>query len=86
MSNNNNDFFDFGFTTLNEEELESVQKLAEVSCAANELGERLDRLYNAVLPLLRQLKSNPEKDYIYWPNRVKKVEDFEKFIERIAKG
>ena len=80
------DFFDFGFTAVNEDELESVQKLTEVSSTAHSLEERLDRLHKAILPLLQQLKANPEKDYIYWPNRVKKVQDFETFIEKIAKG
>ena len=82
----NNDFFDFGFTAVDEQELESVQKLSEVSNTAHTLEERLQKLHNAILPLLQQLKTNPEKDYIYWPNRVKKVEQFEKFIEQIAKG
>lgn len=83
---NGNDFFDFGFTAVDEQELESVQKLSEVSNTAHSLEERLDRLHKAILPLLQQLKTNPEKDYIYWPNRVKKVEQFEVFIEKIAKG
>ena len=51
--------------------------------AANTAQERLDQLYNAITPLLNNLKANPEKDYIYWPNRLKKVEDFESKIQEI---
>jgi len=42
-------------------------------------------LYNAILPLLSNLKANPEKDYIYWPNRTEKVEAFEDLIAGIIK-
>ena len=31
------------------------------------------------------LKKNPEKEYIYWPNRVAKVEQFEDLISGIIK-
>lgn len=83
------DIFDFGFTAVDESELEAVQKAAEeasaTSATANELEDKLNRLYNAILPLLSNLKANPEKDYIYWPNRVEKVEAFEDHIAKIIK-
>jgi hypothetical protein len=28
-----------------------------------------------VMPLLYNLKKNPEKEYIYWPNRENKIQD-----------
>ena len=84
------DFFDFGFTAVNEEELEVVQKaqqqVTEESTAAKTIQERLDGLYNAITPLLNNLKKNPEKDYILWPNRLEKVEQFETMLQRIYKG
>ena len=43
-------------------------------------------LCKAILPLLHNLKKNPDKDYIKWPNRVKKVEEFEKMIAGIVNG
>lgn len=83
-----NDLFDFGFTAVDEHELEAVQQAQadanEQSSTVGELEQRLDNLYNAVLPLLTNLKANPEKDYIYWPNRVDKVEAFEQHIANIA--
>ena len=75
--------FDFGFTAVNEEELEAVQK---VSVAASSTEERLHNLYNAIIPLLNNLKQNPEKDYILWPNRLEKVEQFESHLQSIYKG
>ena len=85
----NDDFFDFGFTAVNEDELEAVQKVnkkVEVSqTEATSVQERLDKLYNAITPLLNNLKKNPEKEYILWPNRLEKAEQFEDHIQNIYK-
>ncbi len=75
--------FDFGFTAVDEDELEAVQK---VSATASSAEERLNNLYNAIVPLLNNLKANPEKDYILWPNRLAKVEQFEDHLQEIYKG
>ena len=81
------DIFDFGFTVVDEDELEAVQKAAAavetVSATASGAQEKLDKLYNAVQPLLTNLKANPQKPYIYWPNRLEKVEAFEDHIQGI---
>ena len=77
------DMFDFGFTAVDEEELEAVQK---VSVAAESVEDRLHSLYNAIIPLLNNLKQNPEKDYILWQNRLEKVEQFESHLQSIYKG
>ena len=82
--------FDFGFTAVDESELKAVQ---EVSKKAESLGadalntqEKLDSLYNAITPLLNNLKKNPEKEYILWPNRIDKVEQFEAHLLKIYKS
>tara|TARA_Y100000052_G_C2877165_1_gene43355 strand:+ start:71 stop:337 length:267 start_codon:yes stop_codon:yes gene_type:complete len=83
------DFFDFGFTAVDEDELEAVQKVTKKAEAsqteASSAQERLDKLYNAITPLLNNLKKNPEKEYILWPNRLEKVEQFEDHIQKIYK-
>jgi|TARA_B100000927_G_scaffold98704_1_gene79841 hypothetical protein len=83
------DQFDFGFTAVDEDELEVVQKqtqkLESTSGKAEELEDKLNKLYNSILPLLSNLKKNPEKDYIYWPKRTEKVEAFEELIAGIIK-
>jgi hypothetical protein len=84
------DMFDFGFTAVDEEELQAVQQTAALASDAEQLAtttqERLDKLYNAIIPLLNNLKKNPEKDYILWPNRLDKVEEFETHLQEIYKG
>jgi hypothetical protein len=80
------DIFDFGFTAVDESELEAFQQLENVSEAADETQTRLDNLYNAIQPLLTNLKKNPEKEYILWPNRLDKIEEFEDYIQNIYKG
>jgi hypothetical protein len=81
------DIFDFGFTAVTEDELEAVRVSQSSASDAEQLAsasqDRLDKLYNAIQPLLTNLKKNPEKDYIYWPNRLGKVEAFEDHIQEI---
>ena len=84
------DMFDFGFTAVDEDELQAVQQTTALANDAEQLAtttqERLDKLYNAITPLLNNLKQNPEKDYILWPNRLEKVEQFESHLQSIYKG
>lgn len=79
------DMFDFGFTAVDESELEAVQNAQKVAVQAEGTADKLNQLYNAILPLLNNLKKNPDKDYIYWPNRIEKVEQFEDYITNIIK-
>ena len=82
--------FDFGFTAVDEDELQTVQQTAAVAHNAEQLAmttqSRLDKLYNSVVPLLNNLKKNPEKEYILWPNRLEKIELFETKLQQIYKG
>jgi hypothetical protein len=83
------DFFDFGFSAVDESELESFQKATaeakEASATASTYEEKLNSLYNAIIPLLTNLKKNNDKDYIYWPNRLERVEKFEEMISNIIR-
>lgn len=80
------EFFDFGFTAVTEDELEVAQKASSASETAKTTQERLDSLYNAITPLLNNLKKNPEKEYILWPNRLEKIEEFEDHLQKIYRG
>tara|TARA_R110001606_G_scaffold230413_2_gene378277 strand:+ start:389 stop:667 length:279 start_codon:yes stop_codon:yes gene_type:complete len=86
----NDTFDDFGFTAVDETELNSYQqaeaKVEDAEEVAMAVSEKIDKLYNAVQPLLNNLKANPEKEYILWPNRLEKVEQFEKFLHDIYKS
>jgi len=84
------ELFDFGFTAVDESELNSYQQVTEAQAKAEETSqiasatqEKVDELYNAIQPLLNNLKANPEKEYILWPNRLKKIEQFETYLQGI---
>ena len=94
---NIDDSFDFGFSVVDEEELEVLQQakteieatkttLQQTSAEAETLEERLNRLYNMVQPLLNNLAKNPEKNYIYWPDRLTKIEQFRDALDSVYKG
>lgn len=79
--------FDFGFTAITEDELSSVETskkiIEENEATTEELRNRLLELYSAVIPLLDNLRANPEKEYILWPNRVEKIDKFETKLAEI---
>ena len=75
---------DFGFTAVNESELEVAKQASAATGTAKEQEEKLQKLYNAIKPLLANLKQNPEKEYILWPNRVGVIEKFESHLADIV--
>ena len=82
--------FDFGFTLVDESELNTYQQAAEATAqveattlVASATQEKVDALYNAIQPLLNNLKQNPEKEYILWPTRLEKIEQFESYLQGI---
>lgn len=81
--------FDFGFSTITEEELKALgkkelQPLAD-DLAAKLAGEqdRVTQIYNLFTALLKNLAADPEKHYIYWPNRQGKINEVQKLIDKI---
>ena len=76
------DIFDFGFTLVDESELDIVQ---EASVTSTKSEEKLQKLYDAIQPLLNNLKANPEKDIIKWAgkDRVAKIDAFRKHLDSI---
>ena len=89
--------FDFGFTAVTEDELAVVQNLekeketatnrAALSSSEKEkLDNKINTLYNMFQPLLNNLAKNPEKDYIYWPKRLDKIEEFSDKLDAIYKS
>jgi len=82
--------FDFGFTAMTEDELSVVQETKaqaeSASASAEEASQRAQIMYEAIIPLLNNLKANPEKDYIYWPNRYEKLDAFADKLHQILSG
>ena len=75
---------DFGFTAVNESELEVAKAASTASSSAKQQEEKLKKLYNAIKPLLANLKQNPDKEYILWPNRIGIIEKFEAHLADIV--
>ena len=65
--------FDFGFSHIDENDIPSVKVT----------DKKLQQMYDAIMPLLKNLKANPEKDIIKWPNRVAKIDEFIKKLDGI---
>jgi len=82
-----NDDFDFGFSVMTEDELEAVQQLASQKSAVEgdvaQLQAKIDKLYKMVIPLLNNLQKDPDKEYIYWPNRLVKIKEFKALLDKV---
>jgi gas vesicle protein len=72
------EFFDFGFTFADADELDAVQEIqqkAETASStadewqsqAEEWRDKANKLYESMQPLLDNLQKDSEKEYIYWP-------------------
>jgi hypothetical protein len=64
------DDYDFGFTAVDEKEVaDKFKPEKDWEAVAN-------NIYDMILPFLNNLKKNPDKAYIHWPNRVEKINEF----------
>lgn len=72
------DDWDFGFTS--EEEIKEL--------TSTEVNSKLVEMKNMIMPLLENLKKNPDKDVIKWEGkqRVKQIDAFIKKLENFTKG
>jgi len=84
---------DFGFSFVEEdfEEVKTQAKTLEANSKTDkemieDLHHRLSVMFNSINPLLENLKSNPEKTTIYWPNRTAKIEAFQNKMKSILEG
>ena len=81
--------FDFGFTAVTEDELEVVQtaqkEATTTKSGLDKVEKKCDTLYNMIKPLLNNLAKNQEKDYIYWPGKVRmsKIEEFSDKLDKV---
>ena len=72
-----NEDHDFGFTFADEEAFTRVETVVD--------NEKLTKLRAMIMPLLLNLKKNPDKDIIQWPGkeRVKSVDAFIKKMDKL---
>jgi len=91
----NDDDFDFGFSAVSEQDLKAMERELEAKVAiqntqlqevAASYEEKLDQLYTMVMPLLKNLAKDSDKDYIYWPDRQKKMLEFIRKVETLVNG
>ena len=68
---------DFGFSLISEEEL---------NAGVQDVTDKLHGLRKMVMPLLNNLMKNPDKEYIFWPDRVKKIQAFIKKMDDYIKS
>lgn len=79
-----NDFDDFGFSVVSEAELkqtelrlkEEIKQTKKQLAAEQTYKKKLEQMHKMIMPLLLNLKKNPDKEYILWPNRVEKIDEF----------
>lgn len=74
-----NDDYDFGFSLMTEDEIRENERLLESAVLTE--SAKLEAFKNMIMPFLRNLTKNPEKEYIFWPDRAEKVEEFIKKID-----
>ena len=74
---------DFGFTFANESEIQQVA-VQDADAANQELTDKLQMMYDSVIPLLKNLSKNPEQDIIKWPNRKAKITEFKNKLDKIG--
>jgi hypothetical protein len=70
----NDDDFDFGFTAVDFDP-------TELQGQVDETKSKLQQVEGLILPLLKNLMKNPDKDYIHWPNRTTVIQ---KQIDKIT--
>ena len=75
---------DFGFSAVSEEEYNAV--INEKADTAEEFQVRLQQVEKLVLPFFTKLLQTADKEYIYWPNRKKLVEDQIQKILKLTRG
>ena len=73
---NLDDDFDFGFTSVSEEDV--------LAPLVSNSQDKAQAMYDAIIPLLTNLAKDSDKnDLIKWPNRAKKIDEFKKKLQDI---
>ena len=57
--------------------------VADQSIKANVAEAKAQKLFDMIMPLLNNLKKNPDKPNIVWPDRQKKIDEFISKLEAV---
>jgi DNA repair exonuclease SbcCD ATPase subunit len=82
---------DFGFSFI-DDEISDLKKqvksntndFSKVSEENEILKNNMKELFELTNKFLENLKKNPEKKTIYWPNRAEKIEEFQEKLKQIV--
>lgn len=88
---------DFGFSLVHADDFEAAAKAREeqvkkvvstaLRSAADEAAQaRMQGLRALVMPLLTNLAKDPDREWIHWPNRAQRIEDFVKKMDAYING
>ena len=86
---------DFGFSAVSEDELKSmerqlqqqvIQTEKQLTLTSKEYKDRMEALYKLIMPLLLNLQKDPDKEYILWPDRSKKMTAFIDKVNKIVEN
>ena len=77
------DDFDFGFSSTSSEEI-TAPIVKNVNMTEEKYQAVIDGLLKAINPLLNNLAKDTDKDFIHWPNRKEKIEEFRAKLFKIA--
>lgn len=80
-----NDFeddFDFGFEFSDD----LTETVTEKELLAASAQNKAETMYKMIMPLLNNLKKNPDKPNIVWPDRQKKIDEFIKKLDNVLKS
>ena len=91
INNTSFDDFDFGFSAVTEQELkqhetQQITKLTQAAQKSLSYQDRLANMYKMILPLIANLSKDPEKEYILWPGRDKKLSEFKAKLDALMNG
>lgn len=75
---------DFGFSFADETEIRQDHVIKAAADLNTELTEKIQQMYDAVIPLLKNLSKNPDQDIIKWPNRKEKIAQFKNKLDLIG--
>lgn len=86
---------DFGFSAVSEDELKSMERQLQqqvlqtekqLTLTSKEYKDRMEALYKLIMPLLLNLQKDPDKGYILWPDRSKKMTSFIDKVNKIVEN
>ena len=89
---------DFGFSLVSETELKAHEEMLkkkveeqnkvvqQTAQTATEIQNKLEGLRDMIMPLLINLQKDPDKTYIFWPDRATKIQAFIKKVNTYVDG